>query len=1081
MSTANEPPASPSILERLKGRLGPERVPRITLDAGAGDAAQPDSPPSVLKRLESRLTPSTRFRVEGEIARGGMGAILQIWDEDLRRTMAMKVALGGAGGRAPSLTEEVDPRVLARLLEEAQVTGQLDHPGIVPVHELGLDETGRVYFTMRLVRGRDLEHVFALVRTGAEGWSVTRALGVLLKACEALAYAHDKGVVHRDLKPANLMVGRFGEVYVMDWGLARVRGERERHDLRVAADPGALAGREQPLAVDRREDASGQGNEELYTMDGDVLGTPAYMAPEQARGELERIDARSDVYSMGAMLYALLGGSAPYGPRGAFAVLQELLAGPPRPLEELAPAAPAELVAIAAKAMAREPAQRYPDMLALAEDLRAFLEGRVVSAFETGALAEARKWVRRNRPLAAALAAGVLALVAGLVTSVVLKRRADASALLAEERRGEAVEAATRADASAREAARQASIASEVNAFLNRDLLAAVAPEEMGIDVSVREVLDAASSSLEGRFPAEPLVEAELRLTIGTTYGRLGEYARGEQHLARANELFQAALGPRAAKTLEARQALAETLDDRGQPATAKALTLETLALLRAEFGPEHPAALACMSALSLYHLHLGELQQARALREETLAVQRRVLGPDHEDTLASLNNLGVSYRVMGLPALAEATLSEAVAARRRVSGDRHPETLIAISNLALACDDAGDSARAQALQTEVVQAFEQVFGATHPKTARAQVVLATLYLLAGRTTEGEPIVRQAHEVLLAALGPDHPEVQEAGNSLATALQDLGRMEEALQLRLELMERQRRTVGPRHPFSLVLASNLAGLYFALGRNAEAIALYEEVAALSRELRGPANPETLVVLENLAGCYRDAGRLDECRTLLDEVLAGRRAALGPTHPDVGKTLYNLAMLERPRDPLRAQTHLEEALAVFRAAKTEAQPIVSDGWRMLGDMRRVRDDQAGAAQAYAESLALRRRLGPDDPLSASLLQRIAEARLQLADPAGALEPLEEALALRRALLPARDRETLTTLQLCARTLTTLADFERAEELAIELHETLSAGSGPPHPMLPEACATLRDLYEAWGKPDLAEEWAAAERGE
>jgi len=178
-----------------------------------------------------------------------MGAILKVWDEDLRRSLAMKVILGKGDGAIGGETPPVDRRLLARFLEEAQVTGQLDHPGIVPVHELGLDAEGRVYFTMKLVKGRDLKQIFELAFEEREGWNETRALGVILKVCEAMAYAHKKGVIHRDLKPANVMVGGFGEVFVMDWGLARVLGQKDTHDLRL--QPVAATS---SLATERREE-----------------------------------------------------------------------------------------------------------------------------------------------------------------------------------------------------------------------------------------------------------------------------------------------------------------------------------------------------------------------------------------------------------------------------------------------------------------------------------------------------------------------------------------------------------------------------------------------------------------------------------------------------------------------------------------------------------------------------------------------------------------------------------------------------------------------------------------------------------
>jgi len=387
---------------------------------------------SVLQRLTGRSVASGRYEIRGEIARGGMGVVLRVWDEDLRRSLAMKVILGKGEVSTDGGTPPVDSRLLARFLEEAQVTGQLDHPGIVPVHELGLDASGQVYFTMKLVKGQTLKDVFDLVRDGQEGWTRTRALGVLLKVCEAMAYAHDKGVIHRDLKPGNVMVGKYGEVYVMDWGLARVVGQADERDLRVRPEaPRTSSALQSERATSRGETPDSP----LYTMDGDVVGTPAYMSPEQARGELAAMGPHSDVYALGAMLYHLLAGHMPHVPYGAllnnYAVWSAVQNGPPPGITSLAPDAPAELVAICEKAMAREVGERYRDMSALAKDLAAFVEGRVVAAYQTGAWAETKKWVQRNKPLAASLAAGVVLLVIGLATSLTLGARAERNARLA--------------------------------------------------------------------------------------------------------------------------------------------------------------------------------------------------------------------------------------------------------------------------------------------------------------------------------------------------------------------------------------------------------------------------------------------------------------------------------------------------------------------------------------------------------------------------------------------------------------------------------------------------------------------------
>ncbi len=382
----------------------------------AGDDSHPASGPSseLLRRLASATVRGTRYRVEGEVARGGMGAILRVHDGELGRDLAMKVVLGDADSRDPDHLTSAQGRYLARFLEEAQITGQLDHPGIVPVHELGIDAEGRLYFTMKLVKGRELREILTLVREERDGWNRTRALTVMLKVCEAVAYAHSKGVIHRDLKPANIMVGEFGEVYVMDWGLARSVGRKDSHDVRLRTEvEGARS-----IRTERRREREESSESPLVTMDGDVVGTPCYMSPEQAQGRIAELGPRSDVYAVGALLYELLSGEMPYVATGAklssHTVLAMVLQGPPKRLLEIDPSLPEELVAITEKAMHRDANARYPDTLAMAEDLRAFLENRVVAAHAQGAIAELRKWIARNRALAIVSAATLLVALIGL-------------------------------------------------------------------------------------------------------------------------------------------------------------------------------------------------------------------------------------------------------------------------------------------------------------------------------------------------------------------------------------------------------------------------------------------------------------------------------------------------------------------------------------------------------------------------------------------------------------------------------------------------------------------------------------------
>lgn len=1073
MSDRATPDKEHSFRARLLRLAGDGVDPRIALDGGGGPESEPGSEPGsgtvsggktagMLGRLGSHATASARYRVKGEIARGGMGVILEVWDEDLRRRLAMKVALEGGEQGSTASADKLDPRVLSRFLEEAQVTGQLEHPGIVPVHELGLGENGEVFFTMRLVRGRDLKHVFGLVDEARENWTRTRAIEVLLKVCDAMAYAHSKGVLHRDLKPANVMVGRFGEVYVMDWGLVRVRGHEDRHDVRINEPPtGSVL-----IESHRREDASGESGTELYTMDGDVIGTPSYMAPEQARGLLDLLDERADVYSVGAMLYRLLAGGAPYATRGGesrgiLAILNDLLEGPPDPLEKIVPGLPPELVAICEKAMARKPANRYEDMRSLADDLRAFLEHRVVGAYETGAIAEARKWVTRNRPLAAALAAGVLALAIGLIAALMQKARADDNALLAADRRVEAE--------------RQARIAEEVNSFLNNDLFASISPEEMGIDVTVREVIDGAAVRLEGRFEDEPLVDAALRYTLGLSYDRLGEYKAADALLDRALEIQHVKLAADDDALVETMRAKAGVLLHLGENEDASALYRDVLGRLEARFGPEGPKVLGTRNGLALATKGLGRPKEALSTLEDIAQIQLRVVGEAHPDRLITLNNIANVLIDLGDYKRGIAVAQKVVDARQRADGPDHPETITAMSNLAELLLQDSQYEEAESCMRATNDALARVHGSTHSRYGQGLSNLGVLLLERGRMAEALEELKKAKEVLDAALSEEHPVRLLNENNLAVVYTSSNRLEDALEVRETTLALQREHLGEKHPDSLLSMGNAAMLYRFLGRLEDAEALLQKTLKLRREVSGPDHPETLVVLENLAGLMFFRGEHEASLELTEQVLKSRRRVLGDDHRDVAKTTYNMGMAAKAmKKPELARSYFQDAAERFKRSVGVNNSEFVDCQLQLGYLAQRSKDPAAAEAHFLRGLKIARDLGPVDARTAELMYRAMASAFKLEKYEAAIALGEEVVPIRKELLGPDNMLTLASVYMVARARVRAGRFAEAEPGAREFHDRSLATYGAEHDYIARARKLLVELYEGWGKEEQAALW-------
>jgi serine/threonine protein kinase len=518
-----------------------------------------------------------RYQVMRVIGEGGMGVVFEAEQEHPRRIVALKVIKPGFASA----------ELVRRFEQESQVLARLQHPGIAQIYEAGAADTGfgrQPYFAMEFIRGTALRQY-----AEAHQLSSRQRLELMAKVCDAVEHAHQRGIIHRDLKPGNILVDETGQPKVLDFGVARVT--------------------DSDVQATRQTDV------------GQLIGTLAYMSPEQVTADPLELDTRSDVYALGVILYEMLANRLPYDlshqlHEAARAIREE----DPTKLSSINRAYRGDVETIVAKALEKGKGRRYASAAELAADIRRYLADEPITARPASTSYQLQKFARRHKALVTATAMVFAVLVAGVVVSTV-----------------EAVKAR-----------RAEQTAQAVNDFLQNDLLAQASANTQASptnkpdpDLKVRTALDRAAAKIGGKFAQQPEVEAAIRDTIGQTYIDLGLY-------------------PQARKQLES-----------------------ALELRRHMLGVKHPKTLKTTSRLGTVVLKQGLFPEAEALLRNSLDMQRSVLGSTHPDTLATMNNLGIVYTDEAKYREAEAILSEALDIRRRVLGPEHPLTVSSITSLA--------------------------------------------------------------------------------------------------------------------------------------------------------------------------------------------------------------------------------------------------------------------------------------------------------------------------------------------------------------------------------------------------------------